>query len=253
MAKAKQKKAARKKVKVVSLTAALAKVDHTKRAYLGLSDAYTHFNRHLFKGALPTCLITMQRKKNMRGYFWKGKFQNGATTTDELALNPAEYEGRTPEEVLSTLVHEMVHVWQHHFGTPTNGYHNAEWAAKMKEVGLYPSKTGKPNGKETGQQVTHYILKDGRFTSVCKLFLKQGTLVLYKDAFGEGKHAKAKTASKTKYTCNECGINAWAKPDTYLMCGECDCTMIAPDVLAVKKMIEVVKKHKPNHNYRKAA
>lgn len=30
-----------------------------------------------------------------------------------------------------------------------------------------------------------------------------------------------KKASKTKFTCQECGQNAWAKPDALLICGNC--------------------------------
>jgi hypothetical protein len=33
--------------------------------------------------------------------------------------------------------------------------------------------------------------------------------------------AKAKQANKTKYTCPECGQNAWAKPNALLICGAC--------------------------------
>jgi ribosomal protein S27AE len=33
--------------------------------------------------------------------------------------------------------------------------------------------------------------------------------------------AKAKKASKTKFSCPECGQNAWAKPDASLICGNC--------------------------------
>ena len=40
------------------------------------------------------------------------------------------------------LVHEMVHVWQEQYGHPASrGYHNKQWAAKMKAVGLQPSGT----------------------------------------------------------------------------------------------------------------
>lgn len=212
-------------------------LDHTKRAYLGLSDAYAHFNRHLFQGKLPTCLITMQRKKNMRGYFWKGKFQNGNRFTDELALNPSEYNGRKPDEILSTLVHEMCHVWQHHLGNPPKSvWHSKEWAEKMKEIGLYPSHTGKPGGKEVGQKMSHYILKNGKFADVCAKFLALGTLQLYSDAFGDQKLAKKKAESKTKYTCDECGVNAWAKPDTNLICGDCDCAMISENETTSKQL-----------------
>jgi len=36
-----------------------------------------------------------------------------------------------------------------------------------------------------------------------------------------GRQAKAKKASKTKFTFPECGQNAWAKLDALLMCGAC--------------------------------
>lgn len=32
---------------------------------------------------------------------------------------------------------------------------------------------------------------------------------------------KAKAASKTKYTCPECGQRAWGKPAILLLCGIC--------------------------------
>jgi hypothetical protein len=33
--------------------------------------------------------------------------------------------------------------------------------------------------------------------------------------------AKAKRASKTKFSCPECGQNVWVKPDSLLICGAC--------------------------------
>ncbi len=33
--------------------------------------------------------------------------------------------------------------------------------------------------------------------------------------------ARAKKSSKTKFTCPDCGQNAWAKPNALLICGEC--------------------------------
>jgi predicted SprT family Zn-dependent metalloprotease len=57
----------------------------------------------------------------------------------ELALNPDHFIGRSDEEICPTLVHEMVHVWQHQHGQPSaRGYHNQEWAVKMKALGLQP-------------------------------------------------------------------------------------------------------------------
>lgn len=56
------------------------------------------------------------------------------------------------------------HVWQQSHGTPPRRcYHDKEWAAKMREIGLQPSTTGEPGGRETGQSVTHYIVPGGPF------------------------------------------------------------------------------------------
>jgi hypothetical protein len=95
-------------------------------------------------------------------------------------------------------------------------------AQKMKDVSLQPSDTGKPGGKETGQKVSHYVIENGAFA---KAFAKlEGTgfkLRWQFRPFGEEGTAGKKAAGKTKYTCPSCGTNAWAKPHTALICGEC--------------------------------
>jgi hypothetical protein len=45
--------------------------------------------------------------------------------------------------------------------------------------------------------------------------------------------AKAKQANKTKYTCPECGQNAWAKRSALLICGAC----YEEDDSAISRMI----------------
>lgn len=207
--------------------------DHTTKAYSGLSGAYAFFNEKLFGNQLPPCcLITVQRKKGCYGYYSHERFSaSEEMKTDEIALNPATFALRTPKEVLSTLVHEMVHLWQFHFGEPSRtGYHNKEWAIKMKEVGLWPSSTGQVGGKETGAKVSHYIIKHNKFCANADEFLKLAAFVLYADNRTEAQSgtAKKKAASKTKYTCEMCGTNAWAKPDTKLKCGTCD-EMLKPE------------------------
>ncbi|WP_422932178.1 SprT-like domain-containing protein [Singulisphaera sp. PoT] len=206
------------------------------RTYTSLDAAYDHFNRVLFDGQLPPCLITMQRHKGAYGYFSGERFaslDNPEEVTDEIALNPAHFANRTPTETLSTLVHEMAHLWQHHFGEPSrSGYHNREWAAKMRAVGLIPSDTGQPEGKEVGQRVSHYIEAGGIFERSCAAYLKTGPAILYHDRAGDevvARTRKTKAASKTKYTCPECGLNAWAKPEARLICGECHQPMPAEE------------------------
>ncbi len=198
----------------------------TQRTYSSLTAAYDFFNRELFGGQLPSCLITVQRHKSAYGYFSGERFVSivdPQEVTDEIALNPAHFATRSPEHVLATLVHEMVHLWQHHFGKqPRRSYHDRQWAAKMREVGLIPSDTGEPGGKETGQKMTHYIEQGGPFARACARLLTEQPAMLYHDRASEDAGARRKkAASKTKYTCPSCELNAWAKPDARLVCGDC--------------------------------
>jgi predicted SprT family Zn-dependent metalloprotease len=202
----------------------------TTTIYTSLTMAYEWFNRELFDGMLPPCLITMQRHKGSYGYFSGERFQNTVNreeVTDEIALNPAHFATRTPEQVLSTLAHEMVHLWQHHFGSPPRkSYHDKEWARKMREIGLIPTATGEIGGKETGQKMAHLITEGGQFQRVCQSLLASHPAILYSDrALEEDKIRKKKLASKTKYTCLTCGLNAWAKPGAPLVCGDCEALM----------------------------
>lgn len=201
----------------------------TGRTYASLEAAYDWFNRELFEGALPSCLITVQRHSGSYGYFSGNRFASTADPrdiTDEIALNPQHFATRSPEEVLSTLAHEMVHLWQHHYGMPpSKAYHNREWALKMRGIGLHPTDTGAPGGRETGQHMSHYIEAGGRFAQVCAAFLAKYPTTLYHDRAAEdetaGKARQKKAASKTKFTCSSCGANAWGKPDLQLICGGC--------------------------------
>jgi predicted SprT family Zn-dependent metalloprotease len=202
----------------------------TALTYTSLTMAYDFFNMELFSGALPACLITVQRKQGSYGYFSGERFQNTvnhAEVTDEIALNPTHFATRTPEEVLSTLAHEMVHLWQHHYGNPPRkSYHDKQWAMKMREIGLIPTNTGERGGKETGQQMNHLIAEVGNFKRACQSLLASQPAILYSDrAPAEDPIRKKKLASKTKYTCPSCGLNAWAKPDAPLVCGECQLPM----------------------------
>jgi hypothetical protein len=200
----------------------------TSRNYGAMTEAYNFFNRCLFDGALPECLITLQRKGGTLGYFAGERFgtADGQGVTDEIALNPSHFKERTAEQVLSTLVHEMAHLWQYHHGKISRaGYHDRQWARKMQEIGLISSSTGAEGGKKTGQKMSHYIEPDGKFSDHCSNLLKSGFTLPYIELWDECK-AKSKAKSKTKFTCPECGANAWGKPELKVICACCDEPMI---------------------------
>ncbi len=206
----------------------------TTQTYTSLTTAYDFFNQELFSDSLPPCLITMQRHKGAFGFFSGERFANTTNPkeiTDEIALNPVHFATRKPGEVLSTLAHEMVHLWQHHYGEPPRkGYHDKQWAAKMREIGLIPSSSGEEGAKETGQKMTHLIEENGRFARAVTKLLEEHPAILYSDRSENNPERKKKAASKTKYTCPTCGLNAWAKPDAPLVCGTCQEQMQAENV-----------------------
>lgn len=209
----------------------------TTTEYTNLDQAFDYFNAELFGGQLPLVLLTFQRHGQAYGYYAPERFKarHGDETTDEIALNPEMFH--TPDlEILQTLVHEMCHLWQYHFGKPSRaGYHNKQWGKKMIEVGLMPSDTGQPGGKTTGQHMSDYPIEGGRFEAAARRLLESGFTVHWMDAWhGNGKPAAGEDAdgedaaagepkpkNKIKYTCPKCQANAWGKPALKLICGEC--------------------------------
>ena len=233
-------------------------MEPTSAAYGELRQAYETFNRRLFDGALPPCLLTLQREKRTYGYFSSKRFGNRqGETTDEIALNP-EYFAVVPLlETLQTIVHEMVHLWQAHFGKPGRArYHNTEWADKMEAIGLMPSSTGRPGGRRVGDMMADYVIPGGQFATVAAELLEREDFgitwydrftpaeVLYPpsspaelpelgaQAFEVAAAAgvavvpklppnSTDRSNRVKYTCAGCGLNVWGKPDIRVGCLSC--------------------------------
>lgn len=207
----------------------MCKLKPTAKQYTSLQDAYSFFNKELFNDELPPVFITFQRQKKSHGYYWHEKLESRADETliSEIALNLAGFGLRQDKEILSTLVHEMVHHWQYCLGEPTrNGYHNKQWGSKMKEIGLFPSSTAQEGGKETGQSVSHYVINGGVFDSTCDTLLATGAVFDWNSNEAK-KDKKASKANKVKYTCPDCDSNAWGKPELNITCSDCDMKMLS--------------------------
>jgi predicted SprT family Zn-dependent metalloprotease len=206
--------------------------------YGGLQAAYEFFNATLFEGALPNLFITYQRRGGSAGYFAPERFsaRTDVGAQHELALNPDAFINQTDEQVCQTLNHEMCHVWQHHHGKPpSRGYHDREWAVKMKSIGLQPSSTGMVGGKETGQKMSDYIIPGGAFTQAFARLAASGWKLNLQSAHRAG--AKGGVSSKTKFTCPSCGANAWGKPDLQVACIPCGARMVAPAAVAEPRAV----------------
>lgn len=217
--------------------------------YHRLQLAYDYFNDELFSGQLPQVMLTLQRTRGAMGYAAKRQFVSRDETAepvhiDEIALNPDCFD--TPDiEILQTLVHEMVHIWQFHFGKPgRRGYHNRQWAKKMIEVGLMPSSTGQPGGKQTGESMNDYPIDGGKFQQLAYKLMIGGWTMTWRgldpwrelarlaaelaatnnttsDGDGQAEATPPKPRSKAKFSCQPCNQNAWGKPTLKINCGLC--------------------------------
>lgn len=235
----------------------------TTESYAELQYAYSHFNKTLFEDQLPNCLLTLQRKKGVYGYFSKQKFLNeNGRLVDEIAMNPSFFLVCPFVEIMQTLVHEMCHLWQSHFGTPGRGkYHNKEWAWKMESIGLMPSSTGKKGGKKTGDRMNDYSIDNGEFLNQANILASEDFIISWKDrhpdrrmiieTMGLQPNQKLNAAeekellsygvtnvdylfastlnnsNRIKYCCPSCESNAWGKPSLNLICGDCSCSFVA--------------------------
>jgi hypothetical protein len=146
--------------------------------YKELQDAFNYYNKELFDNTLSKCIITIRKKPNSFGYFHPNRFRKKGDTAEcghELALNPEYFNIRDIVLSMATLVHEMVHLWEYTIGAyGKSSYHNKTWAEKMKKVGLIPSDTGGPGGKEIGQYVSHYVDPEGAFIQKTRQLIASG-------------------------------------------------------------------------------
>lgn len=210
----------------------------SSRQYQLLQDAFDLFNNRLFAGELPQVLLTLHRHKKARAYFAPERFTlRGVKDAEdrivhEIALNPECFLEDIPTaRTLSSLVHEMAHLWQQEFGKklPRKAYHNKEWAAKMEEIGLMPSTTGQKGGKRTGQNCSHYIIPNGPFAVSVKRFLENVKEAILINAVPKLTLARTSDPKKLKacFECLTCKQKAWAKPTAKLIYGECNKPMLS--------------------------
>lgn len=111
---------------------------------LKLETAYDIFNDRYFDGALPKVIITIQSSRGAYGHCTTYKaWASGNEMRYELNLG-AEYLNRPIENVLATLMHEMVHIYCMENGlkdTRNMGrYHNKIFKTEAEKRGLIISK-----------------------------------------------------------------------------------------------------------------
>jgi len=200
----------------------------TLELFGALQNAYNDFRKHLFNNRLSKVVLTLNRDSHSWGYYQhRGWVKEGSINRPEINNPFGLY--RESKIVMSTLVHEMVHHQQYQFGKPGRGrYRNKQFAQLMIAVGLVCSSTGRPEGKQTGDRMSHYLDDAGAFAKVFAAMPKE-YLLPFKPYYHDSQRALpnrtasgAADNSKTKFTCTNCGNAAWGKPSLNIICGDCN-------------------------------
>jgi hypothetical protein len=202
--------------------------------------AYEHLDRALFGGVLPPCYLTFTRAHQViGGYFSPNRWSDdNGNVAHEIALNAEAVARHDLLTVYGWLIHEMVHLWQFEFGKPSRGgYHNREFADRCKAIGLQPQDLD--TGREVGQRVNTSLIP-GSLAEEAIASLPDMAIFPWaassifeggqQEGEGEGKQeqkgkGKGGKATRRKFTCGTCGLNAWAKPGAKLICGDCQVSM----------------------------
>lgn len=206
-----------------------------------LQCAYSYFNRSLFHDELPECMLTIDHSgKSVYGYFKPcGFVSKDGVLVDQISMNPRFLLEKDLPTVLSTLAHEMCHLWVFRCTDrkTVNGYHCKRWGAKMETMGLVPSHTGEKGGRKTGYRMSDYIAPGGVFERVCQVLFDGGFSLTWGMAAEElvrevlnigapkpGEKDRAK--GKVKFVCPTCNKPAWAAPSRNLICGDDSAVMV---------------------------
>lgn len=106
-----------------------------------IARAFHYFNERFWNGRLPVVVFSFfpQPPNGSRlGHFWAKTWKDGdGDRRHEIILYADLCLAAGIEQVMQTLLHEMVHLWQHEHGLPgKNNHHNREWHTEAARVGL---------------------------------------------------------------------------------------------------------------------
>lgn len=198
-----------------------------------LEEAYAVFNREYFENRLPVAMITIQSSRGSYGHCTNRKiWASGDGRYYELNLG-AEYLARPIENVLATLMHEMVHIYcmENGIKDTSNGgrYHNKTFKVEAEKRGLSISKQG-----YIGWSVTEPTEEFIRKIQVWGLDTACENYRLGGERAGDSNGSspagddtpKKKPSSTRKYICPGCGNSVRATKDINILCMDCNIQMI---------------------------
>lgn len=203
------------------------------RAIGQLEKIYNSLNTDLFSGALPVPIITVQSKPGTYGHCTTSKvWRNKESQQYEMNI-AAEMLSMEIEEVLDTIIHEMIHLYCRENGIQEvsrgGKYHNRKFKAIAEEKGLVCYKIGQYGWNTQGHnndKLTEYALEKG--WSEIKINREGYKRINIPTEETQNSNETAiqqeggrRTSSTRKYQCPCCKNSVRATKAVNIICGDC--------------------------------
>ena len=191
-----------------------------------LEHAFDMLNGIYFDSQLPNVVITIQSSPKTNGHITTQKIWSDAEYYYYEINISAEHLNRPCENVLATLLHEMVHLYCMEWGiadTSKNGrYHNKRFKAECEKRDLhieYAQYIGYSVTSPTESFIKILQVND----LICDLGLARSTGEPESPTSGGGEKPRGSTR---KYVCPSCGISVRATKDVEIICKLCMTDMV---------------------------
>ena len=200
-----------------------------------LEKIYRELNKDKFNGELEECVITVQSTKGAYGHVtcgrvWSVQKKDGEINRYELNI-AAGTLARPIESVVSTMLHEMVHIYNlmHDIQDCSRGntYHNKRFKEKAESVGLkidYDKRIGWSITSPT-EELIEYIIEKGWSDILINRnegFSFFGGFTGGRSVGGSDDDTPTKKPSSTrKYQCPCCGLSVRATRTVRIICADC--------------------------------
>jgi hypothetical protein len=188
-----------------------------------LHKAFRHLNEILFEGKLVTPAIVVESKGKRQAYGWCSvhkiwKDESGEVETWEIGI-ASEHINRPIMEVMTTLLHEMVHLHNMQNGIKDTSrgftYHNKRFKEQCEKHGMM-FKDDKPHEKYGWYNP---VLKPETEAIIRELGINEEAFKVARMDFSTV--AAEKKPSTYKWVCG-CGtIVRSTKPEINIICGDC--------------------------------
>lgn len=190
-----------------------------------LHKLFNCLNKHFFAGELPMVALTIQTRGKRLAYGW---FTVGKVwTADNVEMHEiniaAETLDRSYEEIVRTLLHEMVHLHCSEKGikdTSRNGtFHNKKFKEECEKHGMFYDE---PADKKYGWAFPRLSWETIKLVNNKFHFQINKEVFVLARSSETGSDGEEKKSNSYKWVCPECQAKVRStKPEVKIVCGEC--------------------------------